>query len=250
MTSTDVIANPDNAFRHRGQPRWFDFYNCRVMLPEEGRFFFLMPYMLSGEAVSPERTGLYVLDGGNGGPTRRIQTGIERVGPDGWSAAEEGCGLSWASKGMQSVVTETAIQAVSPHGRWDVLIEPFISDRAEPVGDLRRFELEERLILRRVPFIHRVPVMKGYASGRIEWDGEEYRFDRALVYQAKNHGPTLPERWTWIHANAFAEDEELTFEVASNPTSDGAAAMVRIVRPDAHQSLTTWEGATIHLDRT
>lgn len=219
------------------------------MLPESGRFFFLMPYMLSGEAVSPERTGLYVLDGGNGGPTGRIQTGSVHVGAEGWSAAEAGCGVYWSSDGTENAFTSSAIRAVSPNGRWDVQIDPFITDRADPVDDLRRFELEERLILRRVPFIHRVPVMKGYASGVIEWAGEEHRFERALVYQAKNHGPTLPERWTWIHANAFAEDDTLTFEIAANPTPGGTAAMVRIIRPGDHVSLTTWERATVELAR-
>ena len=246
----DVTANPDNAFRYRTQPQWFDFYNCRVTLPDQDVFFFVMPYLLSGENVPSERAGLYVLDGGNGGADRRMQTGIERIGMDGWSASTEGCGVHWTKDDQDNVFTETHIRMTSPHSRWDVQIEPYLTDRAEPVTDLRRFDIEERLILRRVPFIHRVPHMKGLASGVIEFAGQRYEFDRGLVYQAKNHGPRLPDRWTWIHANAFAEDETLAFEVGSNPALDGDAAMIRIIRPDSHQMLTTWEDAEIHLRRT
>ncbi len=245
-----VIANPDNAFRYRTQPKWFDFYNCRVVLPDQDVFFFVMPYLLSGENVPSERAGLYVLDGGNGGPQRRMQTGIERIGMDGWTASTEGCGVHWTKDGQENVFTETYIRMTSPNARWDVRIEPFLSDRAEPVTDLRRFDIEEKLILRRMPFIHRVPHMKGYASGVIEYAGQRHAFDRGIVYQAKNHGPTLPEHWTWIHANAFAEDETLTFEVASNPAKGGDVAMIRIIRPGSHRALTTWEGATVHLNRS
>jgi hypothetical protein len=245
-----VLPNPDNAFRFRTQPQWFDFYNCRVVLPDQDVFFFVMPYLLSGENVPSERAGLYVLDGGNGGPDRRMQTGIERIGTTGWSASTEGCGVQWTQGAEAHVFTETYIRMASPNARWDVRIEPFLSDRAAPVTDLRRFDIEEKLILRRVPFIHRVPHMKGFASGVIDYAGQRYAFDRGIVYQAKNHGPTLPERWTWIHANAFAEDETLAFEVASNPATGGDAAMLRIIRPGAHQTLTTWEGAAVHLTRT
>ena len=46
-----------NGFRFANQPRWFDFYNCRVVLPEQGLYFFAVPYVLSGAEIPDEDRG-------------------------------------------------------------------------------------------------------------------------------------------------------------------------------------------------
>jgi hypothetical protein len=250
LTRGRVLGNPHNAVRYRAQPRWFDFYNCRVVLPDQGVFFFVMPYLLSGEGIPGDRAGLYILDGANGCGERRGRTGVERIRSDDWWASTSGCGVFWRRDGRDQFFTERHIRMTTPYASWDVQIEPWLSDGGGQVAEPRRVDIVEKLLLRGVPFIHRVPHMKGLATGVIECEGQRYVFDRGVVYQAKNHGPTLPARWTWIHANAFAEDDTLAFEVAANPTKNREVAMIRISRPGVCRVLTTWEGSNIRLSRS
>ena len=98
------------------------------------------------------------------------------------------------------------------------------------------------MMLDQVPFIHRVPRMKAFATGLIVQGGREHRLDRATVYQAKNHGRDYPDSWCWIHANAFREDSQLAFEVAWLDCDSGAATILRVVRPTGVQVLTSWQG--------
>lgn len=239
-----------NALRYTDQPHWFDFYNCRVALPERGVYFYVMPYINSGTSLAPDRTGLWVYDGGNGGPTRKSMCADERIGASSWSASSEKCDVRWFRNGAECVFSENAIRLTGPTTIWDITIESYLFDQDEPVLDPRRLKLEERGMLRLAPFVHRVPRMKGWATGFIEQQGVRYDFQRAVLYQAKNHGPMFPRQWTWIQANDFIEDSQLAFEVAGLQDARGDAAMLRIIRPEGVRMLSTWAGDSVSVSRS
>ncbi|MFG0329022.1 MAG: tocopherol cyclase family protein [Phycisphaerales bacterium] len=245
-TTTEPLAN---AFRFTGQKQWFDFYNCRVTLPEEGRYFYCMPYFLSGEEVDASRAGLTLYDGGNGGPSGDSVCDDRFVGREGWSASTEGCDVQWTLDGDSYHFTERHIRFRGPTTTWDLEIEPFLTDREEPLLDPRMFKLEERTFLRQVPFIHRVPRMKAWGRGVIEQQGERYEFDRAIVYQAKNHGHNYPKDWTWVFGAIFDEDPNLAFETAGLTGPNGDACMMRISTPDGVRMLSNWGGDEVSVRR-
>ncbi|MCH7494023.1 hypothetical protein IIA16_04870, partial [bacterium] len=165
------MAGLGNAFSHRGQGRWFDFWNCRVVLPERGVWFHLMPHIVSGAAADPAAVGLWVLDGSNAGGDG---AGSERVGA-GFSASPETLDVRWRRDGEECLFTADRIVARGPCSRWDVEITASLSDGAPESA--RLLAVEERYLFGRVPFIHRVPHMKGYASGEITQGGQTFRFD-------------------------------------------------------------------------
>lgn len=239
-----------NAFRYTDQPHWFDFYNCRVALPEQNLYFYAMPYINSGSSLPSDRAGLWFYDGGNGGPSGRSICADERIGPSGWSASSEKCDVRWTRNGNECIFSENLIRLTGPTTRWDITIESLLFDQDEPVLDPRRLKLEERGMLRLAPFVHRVPRMKGYATGFIEQQGVRHEFTRAILYQAKNHGPMFPREWTWIQANDFVENDRLAFEVAGLRDSKGDAAMLRVIRPDGVRMLSTWAGDAVSVSRT
>lgn len=238
-----MSTEPSNALRFAGQPRWFDFYNCRVVLPEQQRFFYLLPFVLSGDEIPEARRGLYLYDGSNSSGAHR--DAMERIATGRWSASSEGCDLRW---GDGELFSATRIHVRGPRSRWDIHIRPFLSDHhgVEEAG--RRFDLMEQLMLRRAPFIHRVPRMKGFATGWIEEGGKRWDLTDAPVYQAKNHGRAMPRRWMWLFANTFAEDSGLAFEIASLEQEDGPPeALARLSTPDGVELLTTGGGDSIAL---
>lgn len=240
-----------NALRHRRARRWFDFWNARVVLPERELFFYLMPFVLSGEDVPTESAGLYLYDGGNGGRERQPRFEQDRLPASvHWSASREACDVRWSEEdGVESRFTASEISARGPTTRWDVRIEPHLADEQKPASADRPVAVAERMMLQLVPFIHRVPRMKGWASGTIEQDGCTHRFERAPFYQAKNHGTDLPEAWTWIHGNAFAEDEDLAIEAACLRTDAGATvAMARVARAGGTRLLGTWRGDQVAVE--
>lgn len=238
-----AAAHYSNAFRFVDAPLWFDFYNCRVLVPEQRLYFFTMPFILSGTELPPERRGLFVYDGGNGGNAPGSRCAWERIGAR-WTASPERCDVRWERGGKEQVFSETEIHVTGPTSRWDVTIEPFIADQAPEETSPRRHDVAERLLLARVPFIHRVPRMRAYASGTIEQEGRRHTFSRALVYQAKNHGRGFPDEWIWIHSGAFAEDGALAIEAGSMLFSGGgSAAFIRVATPKGVRFLTSWGGA-------
>ena len=36
-----------NSYRYPGKGYWFDFWNCRIVIPAEKKWFFVMPYVIS-----------------------------------------------------------------------------------------------------------------------------------------------------------------------------------------------------------
>ena len=251
LTVANTLAN---SYRFDGQPKWFDFWNCRVTLPDRGVYFYVMPFILSGSEVPAERVGMRLYDGGNGGdaggPTASRCNDVP-IAEGAWSASTETCNVRWRNtQGKEQWFTDTHIKVDGPTTRWDVTIESFLFDRLEAETDPRRIALEERAMLRQAPFIHRVPRMKGYASGTIEQDGVVYEFDRGIVYQAKNHGIAIPKHWTWIHANQFEEDEALAFEAAGLLNDKGQnQAMIRIITPDGVRMISAWNGDQVSVVR-
>jgi hypothetical protein len=234
-----------NAFRYVQASRWFDFYNCRVLIPEQRLYFFTMPLMLSGADVPEGRRGLFVYDGGNGGMSLGSRCGWERIEAADWSASRDRCDVRWTRGGEDQWFGESEIRVTGPTSRWDVTIEPFLADQQPEETNLRHLDVGERLLLSRVPFIHRVPKMRAYASGSIEQDGRRHSFKRAIVYQAKNHGHGFPEEWIWIHASAFHEEADLALEAGWMRFDGGEAALVRISTPAGVRLLTSWGGDEI-----
>lgn len=45
----------------------------------------------------------------------------------------------------------------------------------------------------------------GKATGRLEFNGENWSFDAATLYAEKNWGPGFPERWWWGQAHDFGD---------------------------------------------
>lgn len=244
------ISDRDNSLRYEGASRWFDFWNVRVVLPNQRLFFFIMPFVLSGTDACTVRKGLYVYDGGNGGPAIGCRTAMEEIGTEGWSASSSKCDVRWSRFGApDNRFAEDHVCVVGPTTRWDVRITPFLADEQNPVLDKRQAELRQWMLLRKFPFIHRVPRVKGYAAGTIEHNGRCYSFERAPLYQAKNHGHAFPDDWLWIHANAFVEDEHLGLEAARLRTADGMeASMVRVARPEGTRLLCSWRGDEVEVE--
>ncbi|HYM61995.1 MAG TPA: tocopherol cyclase family protein [Thermoanaerobaculia bacterium] len=238
-----------NAFRYAQAPLWFDFYNCRVLIPEQRLYFFTMPYVLSGDEVPAGRRGLFFYDGGNGGPQPGSRCGWERIADRDWSASRERCEVHWKRRGASQMFGETEIRVTGPTSRWDVTIEPFLADQNPEETSLRHLDIGERFLLSRVPFIHRVPRMRAYASGVIEQEGRRHSFDRAIVYQAKNHGHGFPDEWIWIHAGAFREDDNLAIEAGWMRFHGGEAALVRISTPTGVRFLASWGGDEVNARR-
>jgi len=94
---------------------------------------------------------------------------------------------------------------------WDYEIESIETwgDRARPsatmgwLSYLPVFEPGWQILLAR-----------GWASGSINWCGENYKFDRAPTYIEKNWGRSFPQQWFWLQCNAFLEHEDLSITCA------------------------------------
>lgn len=223
--------------RLQGRESWFEFWNVRVVLPEEGLWFHLIPHL----SVRDGEASLTVLDGGNGsgeGAAASMEVGPHRLGREGFS-------LSWEAEGEESVFAAGEVAASGPSTTWRVSVEPLVGDGSP--DDARVQAAEDSFALRRTPFVHRVPIMKGRAEGAITQGGREHRFDDGLVYLAHNYGPDFPPGWTWIHALAFDRDASLAFEAASMPGTD--QALVRICSSDGARTLSTLGGDRVEVER-
>jgi hypothetical protein len=236
-----------NSFRFADAPRWFDFYNCRVVLPERQLFFYTMPFVLSG--VEAER-GCWVYDGGNGGPEGRSICAVERLPEGEIQASRDFCDARWRARdGRENLFSARRIRLSGPGSQWDVTMEPFLSDDHEPDKDRRRFDIAERFLLQRVPFIHRVPQMKAFASGTIVQGGRTHHFERGVVYQAKNHGHGFPDTWLWIHANAFASAPELAIEAAALSWRGGkVVTLARVATPERVVAMSSLTGDDVGVE--
>jgi hypothetical protein len=251
MTATVEIApvHYSNGFRYTTAPRWFDFYNCRVLLPEQRLYFFTMPFVLSGTELPPGAGGLLVYDGGNGGPSPGSRCAWERIGT-GWTASPDRCDVRWRRDGAEQEFGERRIRVTGPTSQWDVTIEPFLADQQPEETNPRRLELGEQLLLSRVPFVHRVPRMRAYATGTIVQEGRRHSFQRAIVYQAKNHGHGFPDEWIWIHCGAFREDPALAIEAGwMRYAENGSAALIRISTALGVRFLMSWNGDDVDVRR-
>lgn len=47
----------------------------------------------------------------------------------------------------------------------------------------------------------------GLATGWIEWQGQRYDFTQAPAYSEKNWGGAFPQKWFWLHCNAFDQPD-------------------------------------------
>ncbi len=229
-----------NAFRFGGQPHWFDFWNLRVVLPEEGKWFFIMPHILSGQSVGEaDRFTLFSGVLGDEG----AQSWQEKVKGE-WTASSENALVQWEG----GVLEEGAVVAKTAQAVWDVRWQRKLSDGTERgQEDKRAFDVVERLYLRKLPFVHRVPTMRGIAEGSIVQFGKVWDVEGGWVYQAKNHGTAFPNYWTWIHAVDTGHVEPRAMEVASMPTSNGSAGIFRWATPEGTRFFASFLGDEINL---
>jgi tocopherol cyclase len=49
----------------------------------------------------------------------------------------------------------------------------------------------------------------GLATGWIEWQGVRHDFEQAPAYNEKNWGGSFPQKWFWMHCNAFVDNPDL-----------------------------------------
>ena len=47
----------------------------------------------------------------------------------------------------------------------------------------------------------------GLSTGWIEWQGQRYDFTQAPAYSEKNWGGSFPQKWFWLHCNAFDQPD-------------------------------------------
>ena len=57
-------------------------------------------------------------------------------------------------------------------------------------------------------------MVRGRASGYVQWRGESYEFEGVPVYAEKNWGGAFPLRWFWMQCNVFEKIPELSFVCA------------------------------------
>ena len=54
-------------------------------------------------------------------------------------------------------------------------------------------------------------MVRGRATGYVQWRNETYEFERVPVYAEKNWGGAFPLRWFWMQCNTFEKTPDLTF---------------------------------------
>ncbi|AIE74217.1 MULTISPECIES: tocopherol cyclase family protein [unclassified Synechocystis] len=87
------------------------------------------------------------------------------------------------------------------HCRWHFTVEPEIT-----WGSPQCFPKATAGWLSFLPLFDpgwQILLAQGRGQGWLEWQGERYEFDQALVYAEKNWGHSFPSRWFWLQANHF-----------------------------------------------
>ncbi|MBD61833.1 hypothetical protein CL645_03120 [bacterium] len=202
-----------NSYRYPGKGHWFDFWNCRIVIPSEKKWFFIMPYVISTD--SGLRKFFYSCSSFSDVECFEIFDDLKM--------SQDSANIRW-----QDNLFSSDLISISEKGKkWSFSIDSVCSDGTGKGSNLRAFNVREKLHLRSLPFIHRVPTMKGFANGYIDFLGNRFELKDAIVYQAKNHGPDFPESWNWLHANVMPQFPDSAFEIGLMPTADGDEGIFR-----------------------
>ena len=91
--------------------------------------------------------------------------------------------------------------------RWEYQIEPVYG-----WGDSRQPQQSSAGLLSSLPIFEpgwQITMAHGWASGWIEWQGQQYKFRDAPAYSEKNWGGSFPQKWFWLNCNSFADQKDL-----------------------------------------
>tara|TARA_B100000029_G_scaffold516760_1_gene633788 strand:- start:3871 stop:4791 length:921 start_codon:yes stop_codon:yes gene_type:complete len=208
-----MVFDYRNAYRYPGKGHWFDFWNCRILIPEKKKWFFLMPHIIS--TPSKKKSFFYFCSSQSDVEMFEILEDIK--------ASEKNADIRW----KDNLFSSEKIKIHEKGYEWDFSIDSICSDGTERGEDLRAFNVREKLHLRNLSFIHRVPTMKGYANGYIKNPEEKINLNNAIVYQAKNHGPDFPDSWTWLHVNLMPQFPNASFEIGTMPGTNDVEGIFR-----------------------
>lgn len=224
-----------NAFRYPGKGAWFDFWNCRVLIPEKNMWFFVMPLINSTQ--NSQNSYFFYSSSEMGSVVRKsIEDPID--------ASTSGAGLTWDS----NCFTPGKIDINLDNYHWNFTIQRLCTDGEDYKSDPRSFNVGERLLLRNNSFIHRVPTMKGFANGYIQTPEEKIELKNAIVYQAKNHGKDFPNKWLWLHANDIPQFPNASFEIGLMPDENGASGIFRWAENDETNVYATYLGDKVIIE--
>jgi len=223
-----------NAYRYPGKGAWFDFWNCRVVLPGEKKWFFIMPHIVSVD--SKKKSFFYFCSSDSEISMSEISEDVQ--------VSEKNADIRW----KDNVFSSREMKIFEKDHEWNFSIDMVCTDGTERGEDTRAFNVREKLHLRSLPFIHRVPTMKGYANGYIKTPKERVSLEDAIVYQAKNHGPDFPESWTWLHVNIIPQFPNASFEIGMMPVKDGFEGIFRWAEKDKTKVYASFLGDKVFLE--
>jgi hypothetical protein len=218
-----------NAYRYPGKGNWFDFWNCRVLLPEQNIWHFIMIHINSTDG----KTEAYFYHGSSDSSEvsrHKLNDPIE--------ASTLGKGVEWA----QNTFTPQKIDIHSEGYHWNFEIRRLCSDGTDFKVEKRVFDIGEKLLLRNNSFVHHVPTMKGFANGFINTPDELIKLDEAIVYQAKNHGKDFPDEWMWLHANHIPQFPNSSFEIGLIPGDNFDTGIFRWTNKGETKTYATYFG--------
>ena len=202
-----------NAYRYPEKGAWFDFWNCRVVIPDQKKWFFVMPHIISED--SKKKSFFYHSSFDSEISMSEISEELH--------ASKKNAEIRW----KDNLFSSRKIKISEKDYEWNFSIDPICTDGTGKGKDSRAFNVREKLHLRSLPFIHRVPTMKGYGNGYIKTPKEKINLENAIIYQAKNHGPDFPESWTWLHANIIPQFPNSSFEIGMMPSRGGFEGIFR-----------------------
>ncbi len=223
-----------NAYRYPGKGNWFDFWNCRIVIPNDERWFFIMPHIISVDSTM--KGYFYYCTSDSEVNSLEISDSI--------SVSEEKAELRW----NDNLFSAQKIAISQGDFEWNFTIDTVCTDTNDPEENLRAFNVGERMLLRNLSFIHRVPTMKGRANGQIKLPNETIDLKDAIVYQAKNHGPDFPESWNWLHANVIPQFPNASFEIGMMPGKNGSEGIFRWAEKDETKFYASFLGDKVLLE--
>lgn len=202
--------------------RFFEGWYYRVTLPERGDSFAFMYSIEDPQGGSSTSGGfVQVLGPGEGrayallndvsgfwAATDRLALGYRQQGPVGYGDPEQfeqrvAVGYQATDTLNQGSFTD---KVTGETVRWHYRIRPVHGwgrpDRSQAtmglLSYLSVFEPGWQILM-----------SHGLAEGWIEWRGERYLFRDAPAYGEKNWGGAFPDKWFWVQANAFPDNDSV-----------------------------------------
>ncbi|KGF72131.1 tocopherol cyclase [Neosynechococcus sphagnicola sy1] len=113
-------------------------------------------------------------------------------------------GYQVTAHGHQGQLADPGSQAVV---RWQYGVQPL-----DTCGDRGKLPQATAGWLSLLPIFEpgwQVLMATGRATGWIDWYGQRYTFINAPAYAEKNWGGAFPQKWFWLHCNAFSQQPDL-----------------------------------------